>query len=241
MGSRRGALALRPGLPAAEPLGLRITTRSLFPRLGSRALGVRSTSGSRSWTWGADRGAHLRRRASSRSGCRTGGPGFDPQPASASALHFLVCPCQRPGFSVPAPRVGRPPVCARRTRTPRPPLRQRQVSRSRPAPALTPELVHSASASVAVRLPPLSPGALRRATEERCSPREGGGCTPRSGAADPRTTSCGHGEPGSRRLRDARTAAPRLREEARPAPAWEGLRQGRRCRGAPGRYRFKCT
>lgn len=23
--------------------------------------------------------------------------------------------------------------------------------------------------------------------------------------------------------------------------AWEGLRQGRRCRGAPGRYRFKCT
>lgn len=79
-------------------------------------------------------------------------------------------PLPAPSVLSPAPQLRRLKVCARRARTPQAPPHQRQVSPSWTAPALTPQLVHFASASVAVRLPPLSPSAQRRGYEEEVQP-----------------------------------------------------------------------
>lgn len=180
-------------------------------------------------------GVRFRRRASTRGGGRAGGLAFDPQQAGASALHFLVCPkCAAPASSLGS-RSLRPNSGASRSARcgsapPNPPRHQRQVSASWTVPALTPELVHFASASVAARLPPLFPGAQRWGYEEGVP--LAGGCTSPGRGADPCTTSCrAPGTPGSRWLRDPQTAAPRRREEARPALGLGGTAPGQEVSG----------
>lgn len=81
-------------------------------------------------------------------------------------------------------------------------------------------------ASVAARFTPF-PGCVAARGSAGMWPGESGGCTLR-GDADPGTTSCrGPGEdPGSRRAAHRRTAAPRRRKDARPAPGLERTEPG---------------